>query len=191
MTIRNLHIDESSLIQSALERDKKAQETLYRNYAPKMLSVCRYYIKDIQYAEDVLMRGFLKAFIRLDQLGKKDCFEAWLRKIITNEALMFLRSKKHLIFLEEYPSIPHEINIPTLNFSTEDIQLWIDQLPDKQKIIFILFAVEGYSHQEISSLLNIPVGTSKAYLSRARNSLQEKIKTYHTKRNEKAKIRKI
>ena len=188
MKIRNLYPDESELIRNAQANDRRAQEVLYQKYAAKMLSVVRYYIRDIQHAEDIVMSGFFKAFTRLDQFGKTKNFEGWLRKIMVNESLNFLRNKNYLIFIEEEEQFkPNEIEIqvPQLDFSVDEIQLWIDQLPESQKIIFILFAIEGYTHQEIATSVKIPVGTSKVYLSRARINLQEKIKTHYLKKNEK------
>ena len=187
MKIRNLYPDESELIRNASRHNRRAQEALYQKYAPKMLSVCRYYIRDLQHAEDVLMNGFLKAFTRLNQLSEVKKFEGWLRKIMVNESLGFLRPKNQLIFLEEdYASIAQEIQAPQLDFSVEEVQQWIDQLPESQKVIFILYAIEGYSHKEIGAQLNIPLGTSKGYLSRARKTLQEKLKTHYFKKNERA-----
>lgn len=187
MKIRNLYPDESELIRNASRHNRRAQEALYQKYAPKMLSVCRYYIRDMQHAEDVLMEGFLKAFTRLHQLTDLNKFPGWLRKIMVNESLHFLRSKNQLIFLEEEKtSKTQEIQAPQMDFSAEEVQQWIDQLPEAQKVIFILYAIEGYSHKEIGAQLNIPLGTSKGYLSRARRTLQEKLKTHYLKKNERA-----
>jgi len=114
-------------------------------------------------------------------------FPGWLRKIMVNECLGFIRSKNQLIFVDEENSYQtEEIKSFQLDFSVEEVQLWIDQLPESQKVIFILYAIEGYSHQEIGTQLNIPLGTSKGTLSRARKTLQEKIKTYYLKKNERA-----
>ena len=187
MKVRNLYSNESELIRSASMQNRRAQEELYQKYASKMLSVCRYYIRDLHHAEDVLMGGFLKAFTRLPQLNDFKKFPGWLRKIMVNECLGFIRSKNQLIFINEENSYQtEEIQSFELDFSVEEVQLWIDQLPESQKVIFILYAIEGYSHQEIGTQLNIPLGTSKGTLSRARKTLQEKIKTYYLKKNERA-----
>ena len=151
-----------------------------------MLSICRMYIRDIHFAEDVLMRGFLKAFTHLNQFGKTNNFEGWLRKIMINEALTFLRSKKQLVFIEEQTFEVPEETAPEVDFSVEDLQYCIDQLPESQKVVFILFAIEGYSHKEIAEFVKIPMGTSKVYLSRARATLQQSVKIHYSKKNEKA-----
>ena len=115
-----------------------------------MLSVCRYYIRDLHHAEDVLMGGFLKAFTRLPQLNDFKKFKGWLRKIMVNECLGFIRSKNQLIFVDEENSYQtEEIKSFQLDFSVEEVQLWIDQLPESQKVIFILYAIEGYSIKKL------------------------------------------
>ena len=114
-----------------------------------MLSVCRYYIRDMQHAEDVLMEGFLKAFTRLHQLTDLNKFPGWLRKIMVNESLHFLRSKNQLIFLEEEKaSKTQEIQAPQLDFSVEEVQQWIDQLPEAD--LSPLFKNQPYLQNNIS-----------------------------------------
>lgn len=152
-----------------------------------MLAVARYYINDLQHAEDVLMTAFFKAFTRLNQFKNDFNFEGWLRKIIVNEALSFLRKNNKLIYTDTEVFLEQsEINDSQIEEVCDEIQLWIDQLPENQKVVFMLYAVEGYSHKEIAQTLGIPVGTSKSYLSRARLKLQKKINNSYLKKNEKA-----
>lgn len=152
-----------------------------------MLAVARYYINDLQHAEDVLMTAFFKAFTRLNQFKNDFNFEGWLRKIIVNEALSFLRKNNKLIYTDTEVFLEQsEINDSQIEEVCDEIQLWIDQLPENQKAVFMLYAVEGYSHKEIAQTLGIPVGTSKSYLSRARLKLQKKINNSYLKKNEKA-----
>lgn len=152
-----------------------------------MLAVARYYINDLQHAEDVLMTAFFKAFTRLNQFKNDFNFEGWLRKIIVNEALSFLRKNNKLIYTDTEVLLEQsEINDSQIEEVCDEIQLWIDQLPENQKVVFMLYAVEGYSHKEIAQTLGIPVGTSKSYLSRARLKLQKKINNSYLKKNEKA-----
>ena len=158
---------------------------LYNQYAPKMLAVARYYIKDLQYAEDVLMMSFYKAFTRINQFNNEVNFEGWVRKIIVNEALSFLRRENLLIFTDiEDVFEQSELYELSAESHVEEIQKWIDQLPENQRVVFLLFAIEGYTHKEISQTLNIPVGTSKSYLSRAREKLQKYINNTYLKKNE-------
>ena len=119
MKIRNLYPEDAELILTALKQKRRAQETLYQKYAPKMISICSMYIRDIHFAEDELMRGFLKAFTHLNQFGKTNNFEGWLLKIMINEALTFLRSKKQLVFIEEQTFEVPEETTPEVDFSVE------------------------------------------------------------------------
>jgi len=188
LTIRALFPEETELIKKAKANDRVAQLMLYNQHAPKMLAVARYYIKDLQHAEDVLMKAFYKAFSKLNQFKNTSNFEGWLRKIIVNESLSFLRLNNKLIFTdtEEVFEQKQFHEIPSYDGLQENVQLWIDQLPENQKVVFILYAIEGLAHKEIAQTLNIPVGTSKSYLSRARVKLQKKINENHLKKNEKA-----
>lgn len=154
-----------------------------------MLAVARYYINDLQHAEDVLMTAFFKAFTRLNQFKNDFNFEGWLRKIIVNEALSFLRKNNKLIYTDTEVLLEQsEINDSQIEEVCDEIQLWIDQLPENQKVVFTLYAVEGYSHKEIAQTLGIPVGTSKSYLSRARLKLQKKINNSYLKKMKKHKV---
>ncbi|MDB2342686.1 RNA polymerase sigma factor [Flavobacteriaceae bacterium] len=184
MKVRPLYPDEVKLIEQSRSNNRRAQKQLYDKYAPKMLSVCRYYVKDIHHAEDLLMQGFFKAFTHLHQFGRTDNFEGWLRKIMVREALSFLRKKNSLIFSDEDYIFKNLSTPAAAELTVEHIQNLIDQLPENHKVVFILYAIEGYSHKEISKELKIPVGTSKSYLSRGRNSLQEQIKISHSNKNE-------
>lgn len=187
MKIRTLYPKETELIKKAKTNDRAAQLMLYKQHSAKMLAVARYYIKDLQHAEDVLMTSFYKAFTRLDQFNNEVNFEGWIRKIIVNEALSFIRQNNKLIYTDTDEFFEkNEFYDMHLECGGDEIQLWIDLLPENQKIVFLLYAVEGYVHKEIAQILNIPVGTSKSYLSRARVKLQKKINESYLKKNEKA-----
>ncbi len=188
MKIRALYPQETELIKMARSQDRAAQLLLYKKHSSRMLAVARYYIRDLQHAEDVMITAFYKAFTRIHQFKKEGNFEGWLRKIIVNEALSFLRRSNKLLFTEtedllESPEPQHE---PQDLAEADEIQSWIDQLPENQKIVFILFAIEGYSHKEIAKTLKMPTGTSRSYLSRARAALQKKWNETNLKKNEKA-----
>jgi RNA polymerase sigma-70 factor (ECF subfamily) len=145
-------------------------------HAPKMLSVCRYYVKDVQKAEEVLLNGFFKAFTNLKSFKNEGSFEGWLRKIMVRESISFLRQQKQIEFSVDDVQIHHEY---TNNIDSEielnEIQQLIDELPEGYKMVFVMYAVEGYKHIEIAELLSITEGTSKSQLFKARQLLQEKI----------------
>ena len=176
MKVIQLHNNNIELIKKATKSNREAQHMLYETHAPKMLSVCRYYVKDLQKAEEVMLNGFFKAFINLRNFKNKGSFEGWLRKIMVREAISFLRQQKQLEFSVEDFEIHHE---QTNNIQTEievnEIQQHIDALPEGYKMVFVMYAIEGYKHHEIASLLNINEGTSKSQLYKAKQLLQKKI----------------
>tara|TARA_R110002050_G_scaffold94765_3_gene197332 strand:- start:66831 stop:67409 length:579 start_codon:yes stop_codon:yes gene_type:complete len=177
LKVIQLHKNESALIKKALKNNREAQHVLFEMHAPKMLSVCRYYIKDIQYAENVMLNGFFKMFSNLKSFKNKGSFEGWIRKIMVREAISFLRQQKNIEFSIEENVINDEYaNNITENIEVEEIQQLIDALPHGYKMVFIMYAIEGYKHHEIADMLNINEGTSKSQLFKARKMLQEKLK---------------
>lgn len=183
MKIITLHISDENLINKALRRDSKAEHTLYNRYAPKMLGVCRYYISDLHYAEDVMVSGFTKVFDNLGKFRHEGNFEGWIRKIMVREAISFLRSRRQLYFSDIEEAENFHIQSPEIDYDTEMLQLLIDNLPNGYKTVLILFAVEGYNHKEIAEMLNITESTSKSQLFKARRMLQEQLAHINKKEN--------
>lgn len=135
------------------------------------------YIKDLQFAEDVLMKGFYKVFKSLSSFEDKGSFEGWVRRIITREAIDFLRIQKQLDFSDQLANRTEVSTYPEkTQTETEYLQKLIDELPEGYKVVFVLAAIEGYKHKEIAEMLQISVGTSKSQLHKARKLLQEKLK---------------
>lgn len=177
MKVIQLHKNETKLIQRAAKNNREAQHILYELHAPKMLSVCRYYIKDVHKAEEVMLNGFFKVFKYLKTFKNEGSFEGWVRRIMVREAISFLRQQKHVEFTAEDEILKQDYtnNIKT-NIEVAEIQQLIDSLPEGYKIVFVMYAIEGYKHHEIAELLNISEGTSKSQLFKARQMLQKKIK---------------
>ncbi|MGC1205124.1 MAG: RNA polymerase sigma factor [Flavobacteriaceae bacterium] len=177
MKVIPLHKNELALIKKALKNSREAQRVLYELHAPKMLSVCRYYIKDAQHAEDVMLNGFFKVFSNLKSFKSEGSFEGWIRRIMVRASISFLRQQKKVEFSIEDVVVKDDYanNINT-NIEVAEIQQLIDALPEGYKMVFIMYAIEGYKHNEIAELLNITEGTSKSQLFKARKMLQEKIK---------------
>lgn len=175
MKVIPLHTDETRLIKEALKQNRSAQKALYERFSPKMLSVCRMYIKDLHFAEDVLLKAFFKVFQNLKNFRNEGSFEGWIRRIVVREAIDFLRSQKRRGFTEEFKE--ETTRIPEDIFSAktelEAVQYDIDKLPEGYKSVLILYAVEGYKHAEIAKMLGISEGTSKSQLSKARRFLRE------------------
>jgi RNA polymerase sigma-70 factor (ECF subfamily) len=184
MKVIQLYTSEKQLITKALGGSRKAQKDLYDIHAPKMLGVCRYYIKDLQDAEDVMISAFFKGFQNLVSYTNNGNFEGWIRKIMVNESISFLRRKKEL-YLSDHVEVFQEDSDDSLNenFNAVEIQQLIDELPGGYKTVFILFAIEGYKHQEIAKLLEISENTSKSQLFKARKLLQQKINTLNAEGN--------
>ena len=168
--------NDSQLIEQSLKSNRKAQQLLYNKYAPKMLGLCTYYIKDVQQSEAVMLSGFFKVFTKLNQFENKGSFEGWIRKIMVWESISYLRKKDELFFTDEIEMYeqPFENEIE-LNIAVEDLQQFINELPEGCKVVFNLYVIEGYKHIEIAELLQITEGTSKTQLSRARKALQKMI----------------
>lgn len=176
MKVIHLHNNNIQLIKKAAKNNREAQHLLYETYAPKMLSICRYYIRDLQKAEGVMLNGFLKGFTNLKNFKNEGSFEGWLRKIMVREAISFLRQEKKIEFSMEDVEIcnQHNNNIETA-IELDEIQQYIDELPEGYKMVFIMYAIEGYKHHEIAVMLNINEGTSKSQLFKARQLLKDKI----------------
>ncbi|WP_246073314.1 RNA polymerase sigma factor [Formosa sediminum] len=183
LKVIQLHKNQNELIKKASQNNREAQQALYDWHAPKMLSVCRYYIKDIHHAEEAMLNGFLKVFTQLKSFENKGSFEGWVRRIMVRESISFLRQKKQFVFAEVSEDI---IEITPLsseeNLEVDDIQNLIDQLPEGYKMVFIMSAIEGYKHHEIAQILKISEGTSKSQLFKARQMLQQQLNTLHSDR---------
>ena len=170
--------DLQELIDLCLAGESLAQKHLYDRFSPTMFGVCLQYSKNHEEARDILQEGFIKVFRKLKQFKGKGSFEGWMRRIFINTALERYRTQSRLITTDE------ELEISTGNLSDEiisdlsahELLQMIQELSPQYRMVFNLYAIEGYSHNEISKMLKISEGTSKSNLSRARVILQEKIK---------------
>jgi len=169
--------NEKQHIKKATAGNRDAQERLYKKHAPKMLSVCRQYIKDIHFAEDVMVQGFLKMFTKLDTFKFEGSFEGWLRRIMIRESISYLRKQQFVVYDDEvYEKNQSEEISQSTDLDTEHIQQLIDALPQGYKMVFVLYTVEGYKHKEIAEMLSISESTSKTQLLKARKLLQEQLR---------------
>ena len=181
MKVIQLYKNEPRLIKRAIKNNREAQHMLYELHAPKMLSICRYYIKDVQHAEEAMLNGFFKVFSNLKNFKGEGSFEGWIRRIMVRESISFLRKQKKVEFAVEEVEIhnDHTNNIQT-EIEVDQIQQLIDALPEGYRMVFVMYAIEGYKHQEIAEMLNISLGTSKSQLFKARKMLQQKINDLNT-----------
>lgn len=181
MKVINLNHEEKELIELAVDNNRHAQHKIYSKFSPKMLSVCRQYIKDVHQAEDIMITAFMKVFTNLKNFKHEGSFEGWIRRIMINECISFIRVQKKVKFIEDENYFEESFNNIESQFSVEDIQTLIDNLPEGYKMVFNLYAIEGFKHQEIAQMLGINEGTSKSQLSHARKMLQtniNKLKNY-------------
>lgn len=177
MKVITLHKNLDRLLEKALVNNRKAQQQLYEMFAPKMLSVCRQYIKDISLAEEVMVGGFFKAFTALDSFKGTGSFEGWLRRIMVRESISWLRKERKLQFEPEEVidyTIEHAVYLDS-PLEVEHLQRIIDELPEGYRMVFVMYAVEGYKHAEIATELGISESTSKSQLFKARKMLQRKL----------------
>ncbi len=174
-------MDHSKLVRDCLRGQLKAQRELYELFSKNMLGVCYRYTRSIKDAEDVLQEGFIKVYHHLKQYKNEGDLGAWIRRIMVNTALNFLkRNKKYqqeMYFTEEYLH-PVADDDPAVRLQAKELADLIRQLPHGYQVIFNLHAVEGYSHVEIGELLGITDGTSRSQYSRARNLLITWIENY-------------
>jgi len=157
--------------------DRKMQEMLYRQTAPKMLAVCMRYARDRMEAEDVLQQGYIKVFQKVDAYRGDGSFEGWIRKVMVNTAIESYR--KNLRTLNVVP-IEDAFEQPSSGFDfsrlgMQDLMGIIQKLSDGYRMVFNMYIIEGYSHKEIAEALGISEGASKSQLSRARAILKEEI----------------
>lgn len=164
------------LIIKCKRQDVQAQGDLYKQYSSSLFSLCLKYSKNYAEAQDNLQDSFLTIFKKIEQYNNKGSFEGWMKRIVINTALQRYRKESVLDVIKDDNIVEIAVEIET----EEDVSLSflldiIQQLPDRYRLVFNLYVLDGYSHKEIADMLNISVGTSKSNLSRARIILKEKI----------------
>ena len=166
------------LIEGCRKGDQGSQEKLYRQFSGAMYGLCLQYASSEEDAQDILQDGFVKVFNKIDQVKDPKAFPGWIRRVIINTALERYRSQVLLKRVDEEPHLIEDlITDSTLDkLNAEDLIRLIQELSPKYRMVFNLYAIEGYNHKEIGIKLNISEGTSKSNLSRARAILQEKVR---------------
>ncbi len=166
-----MEMDDIRLVNRCLKKDNAAQHELYAQFAGQMLAVCYRYTKSLPDAEDVLQEGFIKVFKNLHQYKGSGELGGWIRRIMVNTAINYLKSQSRYQYDLSYAeSSLHPISDynPELMLSAKELAELIRQLPIGYQTIFNLYAVEGYTHVEIGNILGINEGTSRSQYSRAR-----------------------
>ena len=176
---------EEELIAGCLSGNRQAQRQLYETYSRRFLAICLRYLKDQEQAEDVMIQSFMKIFEKLSQFQGKGSFEGWMKRIVVTQALMAIRSNRSLILavsLEDAEKEQAPAAEALNQLEVAELMELVQSLPLGYRTVFNLFAIEGYSHQEIGELLGIAESTSKSQLNRARSVLKEKITSLQLQR---------
>lgn len=168
------------ILNDCKKNDTKAQEQLYRLLSPKLFAICLKYSRNYAEAEDNLQDGFLLIFRKINQYESKGSFEGWAKRVMINNALQQYRTESFLELVTNNIAEEQEVEIDDDNISLAFLTKIIQELPDRYRLVFNLYAIDNFSHKEISEMLKVSVGTSKSNLSRARLILKEKIETNKT-----------
>jgi RNA polymerase sigma factor, sigma-70 family len=167
------------IVERCKKGDRKAGEQLYHMFLAKMFAVCIQYSKSREEAEDNLQDGFIKVLESIGQYKSKGSFEGWMKRIFINTALEKFRKNRTVQVVEEVPEIADEDDIDDdLSIPPEVLFEFVNQLPEKYKLVFNLYVMEDMQHKEIAALLGISDGTSKSNLARAKDILKKKINAY-------------
>ncbi len=165
------------LIKKCKKKNAAAQEQLYRMYSSKLFSICLKYSNDYPSAEDTLQDAFITIFEKITQYKNKGSFEGWIKRITINTALQKYRKQKVFDIINEEQIEEIEVEIDEEDISLDYLLSIIQQLPDRYRLVFNLYVLDGYSHKEIAEMLEISTGTSKSNLARARNILKTKLES--------------
>lgn len=182
--------DEQTLLEQCKQQNEAAQKHLFDTYSRKMISVCLRYVKNEDDAQDIINRAFLKVFVKIKQYKAEGSLEAWIKRIVINTAIDFIKSdksyKKNFIRDSEfklYGEPNDENDIPdkwwnaASSLSLEQLFQMIKELPPATRLVFNLYVLDEYTHKEITKRINISIGTSKWHLFNARKILKENINT--------------
>jgi RNA polymerase sigma-70 factor (ECF subfamily) len=171
---------DDKLIDDCIAQNRNAQRTVFERYKSIMMGICMRYCKSKDEAEDVMMEGFMTIFTEAHTFRRDGAFEQWMKRIMINTSINnYRKNLKHYFHadideIDEHTLIKSEI---TENYSAKELMKILQDLPEGYRIVFNLYAIEGYKHREIAKILNITVGTSKSQLSKARKMLQMRVRS--------------
>jgi RNA polymerase sigma-70 factor (ECF subfamily) len=170
----------NKLIKKCAKNDRKAQKEIYQLFAGKLFSICLKYSKNKQEAQDNFQDGFVVIFEKIGQFKFKGSFEGWIKRVMLNTILLKYRKKSVLNIVTE--DIPDEVivDVDDDEISLDFLLKLIQELPERYRLVFNLYVLDGYSHKEIAGMLRIAEGTSKSNLARARAILKQKIELHQS-----------
>jgi len=168
----NIHQD---VINACIKGDRNAQFKIYKLYYKAMYNTCLRIVNDTAEAEDIMQESFLDAFQRIDSYSGEGSFGSWLKRIVINRSLDYLRKSKDFVSIEDeqidLPEIVEPNREEEINYLVNEVKQAITELPNEYRVILTLFLIEGYDHEEISQILNISNQLSRTRFSRARQKL--------------------
>lgn len=166
------------IIDKFKQGDRKAAEKIYQMFSAKMFAICIRFSRDRAEAEDTLQDGFIKLFDSIGQYAGKGSFEGWMKRIFINIALEKFRKKHQIQLVEEFPELEDNSLDEDVKIPGEVLCEFVEQLPERYKLVFNLYVMENMQHKDIAISLGITEGTSKSNLARARDILKRKVKEY-------------
>lgn len=170
---------DSEILQGCIKCKPSAQRELFEKYSPLLLGICIRYAVSVEEAEDILQEGFVKIFLNITHFKGEGSLVAWMRRIMINTAITaYHRALKHRYHddIEDIRETSMEnVSWSDADFTAEELQKIIAQMPEGYRMVFNLYAIEGYKHREIADMLAIDENTSKSQYSRARRWLQERL----------------
>jgi RNA polymerase sigma factor (sigma-70 family) len=171
-------MDDVTLVKECIAGNVRFQQALFDKFAPKMLGVCLRYCKSTEQAEDVLQDGFVKVFGKLKDYKNQGSLEGWIRRIMVNTALDQIRKDGRHQFHVSVDDVAFKMEQNSFiveGLVADDLMKMVQSMPEGYKVVFNLFAIEGYSHAEIAETLGISENTSKSQYSRSRAYLRERL----------------
>lgn len=170
---------ENEIIDGCIKNNRAMQKVLYDKYASKFYALCLRYVHDKAEADDILQEGFLKIFTNIHQFSREHSIEAWMRRIIVNTALTHYKKNVKHYYQKEIDEVK-EIDIESFDveeaeFTQEELLKIIQNIAEGYRVVFNLYAIEGYKHKEIADMLGIDEATSKSQFHRARKIIQERL----------------
>ena len=167
---------EEAILKGCLQNDPTAQKELYNRYSPKMLSVCYRFAHNREDAEDMLQEGFIKIFSQMHTFGNRGAFEGWIRRIIVHTCINILKKNKKfnesVDIIHATGAVVREESVPSIVQAKQIVEC-IRMLPIGYRTVLNLYAIEGYSHREIGTMLDIEESTSRSQYTRAKAMLEE------------------
>jgi RNA polymerase sigma factor (sigma-70 family) len=167
----------AAMWEGCLKNDRKQQELLYKTLAPKMLAVCMRYSNDKDEAQDILQEGFIKMFNNVHKYRGEGNLEGWIRRIMVHCAISRYRKQRPMILVDEFPETSNSSGngYNAHGLEVKDLLKMIQKLPKTYRSVFSMYAIEGYSHQEIGNTLGMTELLSRTTLHRARTILKDMV----------------